>query len=132
MKFNIIIFLSLCLIGLAGCDEETISGSDTQQAAQTIGVSSPAENPISETVSEKPISGPWMQFRGCKMDSDCVVAIGVCGTPAAINKAKVTEFTNQVARMSQIVRCGPPPIYDRSKLWGSCQTGICVLNGFEG
>jgi len=128
MKANIIIALSLCLMGLVACDEETQPSSENQQAVEAIEVASSTENPA----IKKPTSAPWMQFRVCEIDSDCIVTIGVCGIPAAINKTKMTEFKKQVERMSQIVRCGPPPVYNRSALSGSCETGVCVLNGFNG
>jgi len=128
MKAKLIILLCLCLAGLAGCDEEAQSSSAIQQSVETVDAASLDSKPV----SEKPISGPWMQFRVCEIDRDCIVAIGVCGIPAVINKTKITEFKKQIERMSQIVRCGPPPVYDRSELSGSCETGVCVLNGFEG
>ena len=104
MKAKIIIFL--CLMGLAACDEETQSTSETQQRVESIEVASSTEN----LVSKKPTNGPWMQFRVCKIDTDCVVAIGVCGVPVSISGTQMAEFSKQVDRVSKIVKCAPPPL----------------------
>ena len=96
------------------------------------GVSLEKEQQRIASQTDAPILKSWDVYMVCKKDTDCMIASGVCGRPAVINKRKLGQFSKAMSRLHRSIKCSwPPPEYDPSKVSTFCEGSFCAFSGYE-